>query len=114
MLTGGPNGRCAANRAMVGMKCGRGCQQILSKPASVDKLCDQSGQCVIPEIPQNFEMCVGKDPCTSMFCDQDTQAHTARCVAIGCAVTQCCCGDSTNATCVTTQSCSGPGKACLE
>jgi hypothetical protein len=107
------NGRCEISRVMVGMKCGRGCQQVVTtSPAVVDRVCDVQGRCVIPEIPQNFELCADNDPCTTVNCDQDTQKYTGRCVKIGCAAGMCCCETGPNRMCATTASCTGAGKAC--
>ena len=107
------DGRCEINREMIGKKCGQGCQQVLSNiPAVVDKTCDLQGRCVIPAIPQNFELCADMDPCTTLNCDQDTAAHTARCVKIGCAAGQCCCARGNERMCLTTAMCMGMGRAC--
>jgi hypothetical protein len=114
VATGMANGTCGPNRMKVGQKCGQGCQQVLTNiPAVVDKTCDAMGRCVVPMIPQNFELCADEDACTTLNCDQDTRAHTARCVKIGCAAGMCCCdGGSAARMCVRTQSCTGQGKAC--
>ena len=99
---------------MVGTKCGQGCQQVLANvPAVVDKTCDAQGRCLVPMIPQNFELCADMDPCTTLNCDQDTRAHTARCVKIGCAAGMCCCDGGTGGRmCVRTAMCMGAGRAC--
>jgi hypothetical protein len=99
---------------MIGMKCGQGCQQVLANvPAVVDKTCDAQGRCMVPMIPQNFELCADMDPCTTLNCDQDTRAHTARCVKIGCAAGMCCCdGGGGGRTCERTAMCMGAGRAC--
>ena len=112
--TGAGNGTCSTNRPMIGMKCGQGCQQVLANvPAVVDKTCDAQGRCVVPMIPQNFELCADMDPCTTLNCDQDTRAHTARCVKIGCAAGMCCCdGGGGGRTCERTAMCMGAGRAC--
>jgi hypothetical protein len=112
--TGMASGRCEPNRAKVGMKCGQGCQQVLANiPAVVDKICDAQGRCVVPQIPQNFELCADMDPCTTLNCDQDTRAHTARCVKISCGPGMCCCdGGGAARMCVRPGMCMGAGRAC--
>jgi hypothetical protein len=112
--TGLPNGRCGANTAKQGMRCGTGCQGIAGGvPSVVPRFCDTQGRCIIPPIPSNgFEPCADDDPCTTMNCAEDARTFSARCVKLGCAADSCCCVMGTTRMCTRTQMCNGQGRAC--
>jgi hypothetical protein len=115
--TGEADGKCAVAPLMVGMKCGRGCQQFPGQSllAVVDRVCTPAGQCGFPTPPQNFEYCIDTDPCTNSSCDQPSNGYTARCVQVPkCGGNTCCCvSDDNSRACSTKTSCTGPGKKCM-
>jgi hypothetical protein len=114
--TGVAEGKCAAAPAMVGMKCGRACQQFPGQAllAVVDKLCSPTGACDLAPVPMNIEYCTGADACNSVNCDQSS-AYTARCVKVPkCGGNTCCCvTDQNTRSCSSKTSCTGPGKMCM-
>jgi hypothetical protein len=115
--TGVADGKCAAAPAMVGMKCGRACQQFPGQMllVVVDRVCTATGACGLPQIPQAPEYCTGEDACNSVSCDQPANAYTARCVKVPkCGGNTCCCvTDQNTRSCSSKTSCTGPGKMCM-
>lgn len=113
--TGDADGKCVTAPQMVGMKCGRGCQQFPGQAllVVVDKVCTAAGQCAFPQIPQAPEYCADTDPCTTINCVQDT-AYAARCAkTAACAGNTCCCVTASTRACMTKTSCTGQGKVCM-
>jgi hypothetical protein len=113
--TGMADGRCATRTAMVGMKCGRGCQQFPGQSllVVVDRVCTADGQCQFPQIPQNPEYCADQDPCTTINCVQDSPI-AARCAKTSaCTGNSCCCGGANTRMCMSRSSCTGQGRSCL-
>lgn len=113
--TGIPDGRCALRTAMVGMKCGRGCQQFPGQNllVVVDRVCTADGQCQFPQIPQSPEYCADQDPCTTINCVQDS-AYAARCAkTTACTGNTCCCTSGGSRMCMNRNSCMSQGRTCM-